>query len=153
MLGLLADCISQKSQRPALSHMTSANLRRRMLLRGAGDTKSDAPRRCGRGSRGSEWVWIPRRPVVTLEVLFTSLQSSGGKCDFLILGAVPASGFHRPGRPRTTSSPLELGRGCFLLQLLHVQEFGSEIWARETQNLVPRTGLGLKKRLCIFFCA
>lgn len=94
-----------------------------------------------------EAVWLGGRLVVTLEVLFTwdvtSLQSFGGKCAFPILGAVSASVFHRPGRPRTTSLS-ELGRGCLLLQLLRVQEFGSEIWAREMQSLVLRMGLGLR---------
>lgn len=46
-------------------------------------------------------MWMCRL-MVTLEVLTTCdvtfLMSSGGKCVFPILGAIPTSGFHRPGK-------------------------------------------------------
>lgn len=84
-------------------------------------------------------------PVVVTTRGVTFLQSAGEKCVFPILGAIPTSGFHRLGRPKTTSSLLKLGRGWFLLQ-----EFGSEICARETQNLVLRIGLGLRQGMYTF---
>ena len=83
------------------------------------------------------------RLVVSLEVLsmcdVTSLQSSDGRA---VLRKCVSFSFGVPSLLGTTSSLLALGRGLFLLQLVHFKEFGCKIWAGVTQSLVLRMGLG-----------